>query len=242
MPTDDKPAECTPEFKLIEESLSHSDYYLKPGSPWGFVVYRVAYGDGTDAKWSKLLQVLAKDVEDDLMSHGKMETMGPRHQLVPMDNREIFEGMTTHDVRKHFRSWVADELEVWLADRRSPEEMNEIRTGKKSFTTTSVDTSLGTRYGICVYVDDSCFDSLDNELLDNKFPGPMIKLVWKDWVPQEPMEEEEIDTEMPPDIDVGWTDLPVREYNWMYGVLCECNHRYDEYCWAAQRVWARLGM
>ena len=229
MPTDDKPAECTPEIKLIEESLS--DHYLKPGSPWGFVVYRVAYGDGTDAKWSRLLRILAKDVEDDLILHRKMETMGLRHQLVLMDNRERFEGMTTHDVQKHFRSWVADELEVWLANRRSPEEMNEIRTGKKSSTKISVDMLLGTRYNICVYVDDSCLDSLDN-----KFPGPMIKLVWKDWVPQEPMEEEEIDTEMPPDIDVGWTDLPVREYNWMYGKLCEYNDRYDEYCIAAQRL------
>jgi hypothetical protein len=48
MPIDGKHAECKPEMKLIEESLS--DYSLKPGSPWGFVVYRVAYGEGTDAK------------------------------------------------------------------------------------------------------------------------------------------------------------------------------------------------
>jgi hypothetical protein len=197
MPTDDRPAEYTPEMKLIEESLS--DYYLKPGSPWGFVVYRMAYGNGTDAKWSRLLRILAEDVKDDLMSHRKMETMGSRHQLVPMDNREIFEGMTTHDVRKHFRSWVADELEVWLANRRGLDEMNEIRSGKKGSTKISVDMLLGTRCNICVYVDDSCLDSLDS-----KFPG--------------------------------WSDLPVREYNWMYGRLCEYNDRYDEYCISAQRL------
>jgi hypothetical protein len=227
---DDKPAEFTLEMKLIEESLN--DYSLKPGSPWGFVVYRVAYGDGTDAKWSRMLQILAKDVEDDLMSQERMETLGPRHQLLPMDDRESFEGMTTHSVRKHFRSWVVDELEVWLADRLSLEEMNEMRTGEKSATKISVDMLLGTRYNICVYVDDSCLDSLDDE-----FPMPMIKLVWKDWVPQEtPMEEEEVDTEMPPDIDVGWTVLSVNEYNLMYGTLCEYNNRYDEYCIAAQRL------
>lgn len=231
MPTDDKPAECTAEMKLIEESLS--DYSLKPGSPWGFVVYRVAYGDGTDAKWSRMLQIMAKNVEDDLISQDRMEILGPRHQLLPMDDRERFEGMTTHDVRKHFRSWVVDELEVWLADRLSLEEMNEMRTGKKSATKTSVDILLGTRYNICVYVDDSCLDSLDHDLPR----GPMIKLVWKDWVPQEtPIEEEEIDTEMPPDTDVGWTVLSVHEYNWMYGILCEYNDRYDEYCIAAQRL------
>jgi hypothetical protein len=74
--------------------------------------------------------------------------------------------------------------------------------------------------------------------LDHEFPrGPMIKLVWKDWVPQETrMAEEDIDTEMPPDIDVGWTVLSVHEYNWMYGILCEYNNRYDEYCIAAQRL------
>jgi hypothetical protein len=147
-----------------------------------------------------MLQILAKDVEDDLISHERMETMGPRHQLLPVDDRKRFEGMTTHDVRKHFRSWVVDELEVWLADRLSLEEMNEMRTGKKSATKISVDMLIGTRYNICVYVDNSCLDSLDHEFSR----GPMIKLVWKDWVPQEtPMEEQEINTEMPPDIDVG---------------------------------------
>ena len=56
-------------------------------------------------------------------------------------------------------------------------------------------------------------------------------------VPQEtPIEEEEIDTEVPPDIDVGWIVLSVHEYNWMYGILCEYNNRYDEYCIAAQRL------
>ena len=230
-PIDGKRAECTPEMKLIEESLS--DYSLKPGSPWGFVVYRVAYGEGTDAKWSRLLQILAKNVEDDLISQGRMETLGARHQLLPMDDREKFGGMTTHDVRKHFRSWVVDELDVWLADPLSLEEMNEMRTGKKNATKISADISLGTRYNICVFVDDSCFDSLDYE-----FPrGPMIKLVWKNWVPQgTPMEEGETDTEMHPDIDVGWTVLSVHEYNWMYGILCEYNNRYDEYCIAAQRL------
>ncbi|KAF8853189.1 hypothetical protein BDZ45DRAFT_762240 [Acephala macrosclerotiorum] len=170
MLTNDKPAECTLEMKLIEESLS--DYSLKPGSPWGFVVYRVVYGDGTDAKWSRMLRILAENVEDDLISQERMETLGPRHQLLPMDDRERFEGMTTHDVRKHFRSWVVDELEVWLADRPSLEEMNEMRTGKKSATKTPVDILLGTRYNICVYVDESCLDSLDHEFS----PGPIIKL------------------------------------------------------------------
>ena len=230
-PKGDEPAECTPEMKEIEDSLS--DYYLKPGFPWGFVVYRVAYGDGTDAKWSRLLQILAKDVESDLISHKKMETVGPRHQLVPMDNREKFEGMTTHDVRKHFRSWVVDELEVWWAHRPSPEEIDEMRTGNKSPAKLSVDSGLGTRWNICVYVDDSCLDSLEK-----KFPSwPMIKLVWKDWWPQEiPMDKDDIDTEIPLDIDVGWTDLRVAEYNWMYGVLCEQGRRFDEYCIAAQRL------
>ena len=50
------------------------------------------------------------------------------------------------------------------------------------------------------------------------------------------MEEEEIDTEMPSDIDVGWTVLSIREYNWMYGILCENGSRYDEYCIAAQKL------
>jgi len=65
----------------------------------------------------------------------------------------------------------------------------------------------------------------------------MIKLVWKDWWPQEiPMDKDDIDTEMPLDIDVGWTDLWVAEYNWMYGVLCEQGRSFDEYCIAAQRL------
>ena len=181
-----------------------------------------------------MVEILAKDVEEDLIRQEKMEIIGPRHQMVLMDEQEKFEGMTTHDVRKHFRSWVVDELEEWLVDRPSQEEMDEVRTGMKSATRaySTVDVNLGARYNICVYVDDSCLDSLDRK----SYPGPMIKLVWKDWAPQQPMEEDEMDTEMPPDIDVGWTDLSVDEYNWMYGMLCDYNRRYDEYCIAGQRL------
>jgi hypothetical protein len=64
--------------------------------------------------------------------------------------------MTTHDVWKHFRSWVVDEPEVWWAHQPSPEEIDEMRTGNKSPAKISVDSGLGTRWNICVYVDDSC--------------------------------------------------------------------------------------
>jgi hypothetical protein len=101
MSTYDKPVVCLPEIKQIEDSLS--DYSLKPGSPWGFVVYRVAYGKDTDAKWSRILQLLAKKVERDLIKQDTIEALGLWHKLMPMDDQERFKDMTTHDVRKHFR-------------------------------------------------------------------------------------------------------------------------------------------
>lgn len=98
---------------------------------------------------------------------------------------------------------------MWLVDRPSSEEMSDMSTGRKSSTKTSVDKTLRTRYNICVYVNDSYLDPLDGGLS----PGPMVKLVWKEWVPQEIPMDGEIDMEMPPNADVRWTVLSVREYN-----------------------------
>ncbi|RFU24952.1 hypothetical protein B7463_g11383, partial [Scytalidium lignicola] len=208
----DKPTGWPYQVNPIEQSLN--DFSLKPGSPWGFVVYRVAYGNDTDSKWSRMLQLLEKNVEEYSVGDPVMEALRPRHQLVVMDDREKFEGMTPDDVRRHFRSWTADELEKWLVDPPNPEEMNKIRTGRKDspwpFT---VDIDLGTRYNICVYIDESCLDSLDR----GQWPKPEVKLVWKDWKPQElPLNEMDVDDEMPPEIDIGWTILDVNAFTWIW--------------------------
>lgn len=34
----------------------------------------------------------------------------PRHQLVIMDDQNKFDGATSHEIRNHFNSWVADEF------------------------------------------------------------------------------------------------------------------------------------
>lgn len=44
----------------------------------GLIVYHVAYGEGIDAKWSRLLRILAKDVNDDLVMQ-KMRSLGLMH-------------------------------------------------------------------------------------------------------------------------------------------------------------------
>lgn len=97
-------------MKFLEKTLQKDT--VKPGAPWGFVVYRIAYGDGTDEKWKRLVEMLRKEMEETVMSEEvhdeRREELRQRHEMVLMDDREKFGGWTTHDVQKHFQAWVVD--------------------------------------------------------------------------------------------------------------------------------------
>jgi hypothetical protein len=88
-------------YDEIDDSLK--DRNLKPDTPWGLAIYRVAYGD--QAAWERILAELNKILVD----WGRMDRRA-RHHLVVMDDRSRFNGATIDQVRNHFRKWSLDEV------------------------------------------------------------------------------------------------------------------------------------
>ncbi len=94
-------ADCA-EITMIEDSPNDCD--LAPHAPWGFAIYRVAYGAhaGTARSRSGIYAATLR----------QNRHAAARYQPVVMDNQAFFEGFTSHEVRDPLKGWAADELEA----------------------------------------------------------------------------------------------------------------------------------
>lgn len=214
-------AGCPP-LIWIDDTIN--DAKLVPGRcKWGFVVYRTAYAPGTDAAWARMVAQLRQDADETLGLLQRIDDdLGARHELVLMDDVNRFDGAPTHDVREHFRSWVADELPRNLTDEeRGRDEFSHeaLVRADRGAENPGPEWFLGTRWNFCLVVDDVCLESLDEMSL------PVVKILWKQWGPLKP---EERDYQVHEGWDDGQTDDEEEDVGWMYLSVCEHVEMYEK--------------
>jgi hypothetical protein len=188
-----------------------NSWILKPDAPWGLVVYRVSYSD--DAAWDRMLSVIRHDIESSLALRQQAQSdVCARHQLVVMDDASKFDDAEHDDIREHFNTWAADELQRnWDTDREPVATKDEIISGITAGSRNYYLSHAGTRYNFCWMVDDICLESLE------KMSSPVVKLVNRDWAPDsEPYEDEEDGDDEKYDWEGGETNKDYEDVGWMY--------------------------
>ncbi|KAM5446122.1 hypothetical protein MaudCBS49596_006808 [Microsporum audouinii] len=82
-----------PRQTLKAIALSLGDITLKQPTTWGFVVYRCSYNN--EDAWQTILQKLRDEIAESL--EGEREDLLPRHEMIIMDDKVKFDGVTSHD-------------------------------------------------------------------------------------------------------------------------------------------------
>ena len=114
---------------------------FQSGHPkWGFLVYRVYYGD--EESWQRFMGILNR-VSDNWIRRSHKERLLPYLFWTTMEDREAFEGASKDAIRDSFRSWV---------DARSVE-----RDGPGADSPNIAEWSP--RYRACLYVDKEVLES-----------------------------------------------------------------------------------
>ncbi|KAG6072088.1 hypothetical protein E4U15_007113 [Claviceps sp. LM218 group G6] len=221
---DDVVETYSPDFDaiLIQRHLM-TRYDELQDSVWGFVIYRCC--NASDEDWERMLQKIRSELDYDNTDYYISRDLVPSHNLHPIDDPSLY-GASIDQVRGHFRSWVPENVKSRL---RRPEVTSLSDNGYKCF----VDTTP--RYKYCLYVDDLCIESLDQDHAD----CPVVKILHRDWEPYTPEQLREIEeTEglvvtgdgNPPapfldgltddwEEDVGWMYMPVMSYLKTYFTL-----------------------
>ncbi|KAF2877737.1 hypothetical protein BDV95DRAFT_600438 [Massariosphaeria phaeospora] len=81
------------ELDSIQDSLDN--YYLRPGGPWGFVVFRTVYGDNSEAPWARFIEHLRDSIAEPLLSVQRTD-LSTRHELTIIEDEETLAGADSH--------------------------------------------------------------------------------------------------------------------------------------------------
>lgn len=137
---------------MIEQQIN-----LCNQSTWGFIVYRTAYK--SDADWLNFIVRWNATLEHEFESHNGLDVLERMNQTV-MQDRERFDGATTHEVREHFRAWIAENEPAQTEDRLC-------RSDPYNYWST-----YPSRYSFIVSVDEESLESIihDQALILGKSP------------------------------------------------------------------------
>ncbi|PNY25608.1 Uncharacterized protein TCAP_04452 [Tolypocladium capitatum] len=178
--------------RLEEIDKELNNEHLKPDAPWGLAVYRTCYDD--EVGWQKMREHLETRVRESLEYYVN-DGMLQRHRFVFMDDKTQFDGASPAKVRDHFEQWAKEELARNWAAQPVTEEMRHDMYGPPDNPDNGALSWAGTRYHVCVLIDDVCLLSLDENRV-----GPIFMLVNKDFgIPHEITEDNEH-----PDYEDGW--------------------------------------
>lgn len=195
-------------FEGIDSAREHP--HLKKDLPWGFVIYRCSYGD--NRAWERMLGAIDKSVKESLEDEdNNRPDLLSSYEPVIFDDKEKFDGATSHEVRDHFSVWVAEQLPQIVA---SPGILPRLQN---PLTKLGPEAGLGQRWNFCLFVDDICLESLDHMFF------PVVKLLYKQWGRLEPHERT---YEVHPSWEDGVTDIDEEDVGWMYMDICSY---VDEY-------------
>ncbi|KAG5951735.1 hypothetical protein E4U53_002384 [Claviceps sorghi] len=174
-------------------------------SVWGFVIYRCSRNH--QPAWERMLHDVRSTVQEGLRFY-LCEDLLPFHHLHVIDDPALY-GATSHDVRHHFQSWVAEELEARL--RPDATDLEADATWLRASSTP--------RYLYCLFADDICLESMAHPGVNS----PVVKILDRNWGPLGP--DERNYTVAAPfhdgtteylEEDVGWMYMPLADYMWKY--------------------------
>ncbi|KAG6116884.1 hypothetical protein E4U13_001562 [Claviceps humidiphila] len=177
-------------------------------SVWGFVIYRCC--NASDEDWERVLQNIRSELDClDSTDRYINRDLVPFHNLHAIDDPPLY-GASIDQVRDHFRSWIPDNVK----SRLRPGVTSLRDNGYKCLV------DMTPRYQVCLYVDDLCIESLDQDHAD----CPVVKILDKDWVPYSPEEIKIIketegladDATTPAPFHDGLTDDWEENVGWMY--------------------------
>lgn len=195
----------------VEAEVDNKWGYFKPDAPWGMAVYRTCYDN--EAKWQKMRKHLETTIRKELEDRSRHSIL-KRHQFVFMDDRSLFDGASPAKVRDHFDQWAKGELKRNMAQRplsddshRSHEELMKL---------------AGTRYHICMLIDDVCLQSVD---VSQTALRELVMLVKKD---SDLASESKVEQDIHPDYEDGWmVDHNEGPGGWIYVEALEYIKLYD---------------
>lgn len=195
---------------------------------WGFLVYRVYYGD--DAAWQRFMDILNR-ATDNLVREMAKPYILPFLNWTEMQDRTTFDGASKDDIREHFQTWVRSRS----VERDGPGvEGNEILMRSP-------------RYQACLYVDKEAMESgsitehpfplnptgvyldvkgrlvlLDSQLRDEWWPQLEVTQKDLDEMEEEGWEEEQYSpVESDTGFDVGWMYIELMFASVAYDTMCE---------------------
>ena len=222
-------------LKEAEKRKNHEAFrlersWVKPDSPWGFLVYRAVYGKESDEPFQRMLSLLRKSVTDP--KYHRMSNLfmpikvDPDYELTVIEDEQKFAGADTHTIRDAFREWVADDLPPRVRHLQFAGGIDNIRALIKNGWHDSdeyvpdepIHPSLlaPPRWGFCLLVDDFCLRSL-NRTTDHP-DRPMVKLVNLLYSRGrcENIADGETDE---PEEDVGWMYMYASDFESCYATL-----------------------
>ncbi|KAG5939991.1 hypothetical protein E4U60_000667 [Claviceps pazoutovae] len=142
-------------------------------SVWGFVIYRCC--NERDEDWGRMLQKIRSELDYDNTDYQLSRDLVPFHNLHAIDDP----GASIDQARHHFRSWIPENIRSRL--RPEATDLNDITYNYLVYITP--------RYEYCLYVDDVCIESLDQDDVD----CPVVTILDKDWEPYTPEELKELE-------------------------------------------------
>ncbi|KAG5964684.1 hypothetical protein E4U57_004955 [Claviceps arundinis] len=117
----------------------------------------------------------------------------PLHNLHPIDDPSLY-GASIDQARHHFRSWIPKNIK----SRLRPEAADLHDTAYRYLV------EMTPRYRYCLYVDDECIESLNEDDGD----CPVVKILEKTWEPYTREEIEELEKTGIGYLDLDGTTLP----------------------------------
>ncbi|KAG6107958.1 hypothetical protein E4U31_008004 [Claviceps sp. LM219 group G6] len=192
-----------------EQIRRHMMFDQFQDSVWGLVIYRCC--NASDEDWERMLQKFRSELDYDHTDYYISRDLVPFHNLHPIDDPSLY-GASMDQARAHFRSWIPENIKSRL--RPEATDLDDI--------TYKYLADMTPRYKYCLYVDDLCIESLDQDDVD----CPVVKILDKDWEPYTPEDIKELEeseglgvigdgTTPAPFLD-GLTDDLKEDVGWMY--------------------------
>lgn len=208
------PSPRTPRYSTHHNNADNVESYLQEDGhqTWGFVIYRCSYESDDD--WDQFMKRLRYRTRCSVEAESGLDMMDSLSMTV-FEDRSLFDGASTSNVREHFKQWAATAPQL------------EQGTGP----------ALSQRYRYCVQVDAVALKSVIHDApappaIDVSSKG-FVNLIWLDWDPSSPEARGE-ETGEPIEgcivHDVGWMRVAYQDLMvGMYYFLRDYSDWYHEY-------------
>ncbi|KAG6086885.1 hypothetical protein E4U15_000401 [Claviceps sp. LM218 group G6] len=181
------------DVELIRRHLIFDEFQ---DSVWGFVIYRCC--NASDEDWERMLQKIRSQLDNATEFQINQEyrigqDLVPLHDLHPIDDPSLY-GASIDQARHHFRSWIPKNIKSRL--RPEAADLHD--------TTYRYLVEMTPRYKYCLYVDDECIESLNEDDGDCL----VVKMLEKTWEPYTREEIEELERNGIGYLNLDGTTLP----------------------------------